>query len=105
MQSVYRETLSQLFQDVPLTSDVGHCKNKGIVLREVEESPREDRKPERSKNEDVLTVAQMTWAHDAGVELRPEAADERVGDSGSRHGDWGRDKRDEHENTRGGVKG
>ena len=66
-----------------LTSDVSHCKNKGVVPREVEESPREDRKPERGKDEEVLTVAQTTWAHDAGVELRPEAADESVGDAGS----------------------
>ena len=34
------------------------------------ESRREDRRTERSKGEEVLTVAQTTWIHDAGVELR-----------------------------------
>jgi hypothetical protein len=35
--SVYRETISRLFQLVLLSSYVGHCKIKGAVLREEEE--------------------------------------------------------------------
>lgn len=70
-RSVYRETLSRLFQVVLLSSYVGHCKNKGVVLRE-EESRREDRRTERGKGKgkEALTVAQTTWIYDAGVELK-----------------------------------
>jgi hypothetical protein len=44
--------------------------SESLVLREEEESRREDRRAERSKGEETLAVAQTTWIHDAGVELR-----------------------------------
>ena len=60
-----------------LTSDIGHCKNKGVILREEEESSLAEGKTgdERGKGEEALIVAQTTWIHDTGVELnRPIGA-------------------------------
>ena len=70
-KSVYRETRLRLFQVVLLSSYFGHCKNKGVVLRE-EESPLAEGKTgePRGKGEEALIVAQITWIHDTGVELK-----------------------------------
>jgi len=76
-------------------------KGVGVVLREEKESRREeDKRTERSKGEEALTVAQTTWIHDAGFELKRLMR--ALATQGSRHGGRGRDERDEHENMRGG---
>jgi hypothetical protein len=72
-RSVHREPLSRLFQVVLLSSCVGHCRNKGVVLREEEESRREDR---RGTDNGADDVDPRRWR-------RAEAAGESVGDAGS----------------------
>jgi hypothetical protein len=79
---------------VLLRSCVGHCKNKGVVLREEEESRREDRRGTDSGADDV----------DPRRGRRAEAAGESVGDAGSRRGGRGRDERDEDEKGSGDKK-
>jgi len=63
---------------VPQSSYVGHRKNKGVVLREQQENL------EKAKGEEALTVAQDDA--DPRRWRRAEAADESVGDAGSRRG-------------------